>query len=351
MRPRRTLLPTLTLLGAAFAGMASCREPTQMVVSFKTNACGDAPDLGIVTAPSLQEAQRRVAGGELTTTQTACVAPSMLGTLTLTPGGESGGTVVATLALRGKRPEDCLRDPAVTGCITARRRFAFLDHTPLAIEISLDLDCEGKACDAFTTCSRGSCVDARVECEASGTCSEPGHSLDGGLLPDAPAIPDAGPIPLPDGSGPLDGATPDLCPARSTCRSGAGCATAELCCLFTGAGSTCSGSDGGNGGACVVKGCCAADAPCPAGFECCAEAGQTTCVAGTACLAPRPCATGADCRAGEVCSPLLGAPPLSARGGGTIPPPLYCQQPDGGAPVVRDGGVSVADAGVAVAVP
>ncbi len=349
MRPRRTLVATLLLFGAAFVGVASCREPTQMVVSFKTNACGDAPDLGIVTAPSLQEAQRRVAGGELTTTQTACVAPSMLGTLTLTPGGESGGTVVAVLALRGKRPEDCLRDPSVAGCITSRRRFAFLAHTPLAIEISLDLDCEGKACDAFTTCSRGSCVDARVECESNGTCSEPGHSLDGGLLPDAPPLPEAGPIPLPDGSLPLDGSTPDLCPARKTCRNGLGCASTELCCLLSDPGTSCSGSSGG--GSCAVKGCCASDVPCPAGSECCAEVGQTTCVPGTACTAPRLCATGTDCRAGEVCSPLLGAPILSARGNGTLPPPLYCMQPDGGGPVVRDGGVSVADAAVAVTVP
>lgn len=324
MRPVRPLLPTLVLLGAAFVGVASCREPTQMVVSFKTNACGDAPELGIVTAPSLQEAQRRVAGGELTTTQTACIAPNMLGTLTLTPGGESGGTVVATLALRGKRPEDCLRDPAAAGCITSRRRFAFLEHTALSIELSLDLDCEGKACDAFTTCSRGSCVDARVECEANGACSEPGHRLDGGLLPDAPTVPDAGT----DASVPLDASSLELCPTRKTCRNGLGCPSTDLCCLFTDFGATCSGT--GGVGACAARGCCAADAPCPTGFECCAESGQTTCVPGKACTGLRPCATGTECRAGEVCTTLVGAPALSGRGNGSVPFPLYCAQPDGG---------------------
>ncbi len=319
-----------------------------MVVSFKTNACADAPDLGIVTAPSLQEAQRRVSGGELTTTQTACVAPSMLGTLTLTPGGESGGTVVAVLALRGKRPEDCLRDPSVAGCITSRRRFAFLDHTPLALEISLDLDCEGKVCDAFTTCSRGSCVDARVECESNGTCSEPGRTLDGGLLPDAPAIPDAGPLPLPDTGVQLDaGPIPTAaCPAQQACRGGLGCLAPSQCCLFSGNGTSC-GLPAASV-SCGVTGCCASDAPCPTSDECCLRGGATVCVVKGTCNDARPCGTSADCRIGESCMGT-GGTPLYARGTGGAP--MYCRglALDGGP--LRDGGPMAIDGGVAVTVP
>ncbi len=350
MRVRRSLLPTVFLLGAAFVGVASCREPTQMVVSFKTNACGDAPELGVVTAPSLQEAQRRVTGGELTTTQTACVAPSMLGTLTLTPGGDSGGTVVATLALRGKRPEDCLRDPAVAGCITSRRRFAFLEHTPLAIEIPLDLDCEGKACDAFTTCSRGSCVDARVECESNGACSEPGRSLDGGLLPDAPPIPDAGPIPLPDAGLPLDAGpvVTTACPAQSACRGGNGCLAPSLCCLSTGNGTSCGLA--GSGSNCAVAGCCASDLPCPATDECCLRGSTTVCVVKGTCSEARPCQDTSNCRSGEACGVPTSGPPVYAKGVGGGP--MYCQGlgADGG-PTIRDGGVVTVESGVPVAVP
>ncbi len=200
-----------------------------MVVSFSTNACGDKPDLGIVTGPTLDEAQRRVSSAELNATQTGCLGVGTMGSLTLTPGGQRGGTVVGILALRGKRPEDCMREPATPGCITARRRFTFLDHTPLTIDIPLDLDCEGKACDAFTTCSRGSCVDPLVTCEANGTCTPP----------------------LGDGGPGQDAAGPDgsvvACATLARCQGGAGCQGADQCCLESGRCGT----------QCGFVGCCA----------------------------------------------------------------------------------------------
>jgi hypothetical protein len=325
MLRRRGLFGIVALVGAVATATASCQEPTQVMVAFRTNACADTPELGIVTGPTLEVVRGRVAAGELTATQRGCGNRPLIGTLTLTPAADSGGTVVGVLALRGKRPEECLRDPASTGCITARRRFVFLKRTSLGMNIDLDLDCEGKACDAFTTCSRGTCVDARVDCTENGTCGEPGLTPNG----------NAG-----DGGGPVDARVdgPPLaaaCPAQAVCRGGdggRGCTLPEQCCLFSAFGNLCGVP--GSSSQCASAGCCASDAPCPTGLECCYEGSATRCAVKGTCLGSRPCETVADCRTGEGCgnSATAGGPPLYARG--TSGPPRYCSEADGGGTVV-----------------
>jgi hypothetical protein len=315
---RRTKSLQVSGLAAAltvvWAGVSSCREPTQMFLTFSTNACGDAPELAVVATPSLAETQRRSTGGELSATHKGCEAPNTLGTLTLTPGtNATGGSFVAVLSLRGKRPEACLADPATPGCITARRQFAFLTHTPLALRVALDLDCEGKACDAFTTCNRGSCVDARVDCKDTGECTEPVR--DGGPLTPTDAAQDAG-----ERDASREGAVPlDECPAQTRCRRGAGCTAPEECCLYMSFGDVCGRK--GTSMACAIAGCCAPDAPCPAGYECCFGDAETRCVPKNTCLAgSRPCSEDRDCRTDERCGSVSG-PPLGVDGVGIA---RYC---------------------------
>jgi uncharacterized membrane protein YgcG len=205
-----------------------------MVVSFKTNACPDNPQLGIVSAPGFLAAQSRVDAKALNATHTGgCIGPDTLGTLTVTPGDSfDGATVVAVVALRNKTPEACAASPAERGCIIARRQFSFIEHEPLALTINLDLSCEGVACNAFTTCQGGTCVDARVEC-AGRQCSEPGKRLDGGTLPP----PDAA---QPDASVERDANGPQTDGAPPTEDGGAGSSSSS-------SGGTSSSSSSGGG--------------------------------------------------------------------------------------------------------
>jgi uncharacterized membrane protein YgcG len=167
--------PSLLVFAAI---VASCREPTQVTVVFNTNACADRPDLGVVTGSLASETEARAKEGSLVATREGCTpGDSSMGTLVLARDSNDRGSLVAVLALRGKSPDSCLLDPKQLDCITARRRFAYISHTPLTMSVTLSLDCAGVACDAFSTCSLGTCKDSEVRCN-DGSCIEPG--ADGG---------------------------------------------------------------------------------------------------------------------------------------------------------------------------
>ena len=110
------------------------------------------------------------------------LADGEVGNVVVTPGDaskESALTVRVAMGLRGKRAAECTDDGDLKGCIIARRKLAFVPHTPLKVPVVLYLACEGVKCTADTTCSYlGQCVPAQVDPAACATpdgCSLPGE--------------------------------------------------------------------------------------------------------------------------------------------------------------------------------
>ncbi|NOU31135.1 MAG: hypothetical protein HOO96_24815, partial [Polyangiaceae bacterium] len=103
----RTRWVLLIAAAVAAAVAQSCKEPTQMMVGFKTNACLDNPELGIVASASATGAQRDFGAGVYRTTHRGCVTGSdLIGTITVTPNDDdNAGSVVAVLALKNQNPD------------------------------------------------------------------------------------------------------------------------------------------------------------------------------------------------------------------------------------------------------
>jgi hypothetical protein len=275
-----------------------CREATQITLELGTNVtCADMRGVEIVVAGAPHEAEHRAAldapGTRFATATTAeCTegpAPRRIGTLVVTPSGGDGAVVVVA-AFGNARPDDCIAPRFGPGCIVARRKFSFVDHTPVTLPIVLDPACAGVPCDENSTCVGAKCVTSKVDC-ASGTCTIAGQLPDGGLVavdatssldgaPNADATSDAGDdASAGDGSvsdatveGGVD-ASPDggTCPALTTCiGSPVACAISDgtVACCYVGAGASC-----GKVGACAgLSGCCQSAEDCPTvGDVCCAS--------------------------------------------------------------------------------
>jgi hypothetical protein len=165
------------------------------------------PGTAITVGVDPRQVEQNIALHAVTTTTTQCdAATGEIGTLVVTPSGDSGAvTVVVGYA---RNPIDCV-PPLFEGCIVARRRFTFIESRPLQIPIVIDPDCKNVPCDALSTCSRGVCFDAEVDC-AGGECEKPGEQLDGAPDDDAAVVPDA-PQPARDGApdAPTDGPVPE----------------------------------------------------------------------------------------------------------------------------------------------
>ncbi len=76
---------------------------------------------------------------------------------------------IAVVTGLGKSPDECVSDNFAGGCIVARRRIRFVDHTTLTLPIRMDASCVNVVCPAQKTCEGGTCVP--VECAGTGTCS------------------------------------------------------------------------------------------------------------------------------------------------------------------------------------
>ena len=108
------------------------------------------------------DTETRIATGFVTARTTQCDDDTgRIGTLVVTPG-ESGSraSVVVVAGYKGKDSATCM-PPLYEGCIVARRRFAFSEHTRLRMPIVIDPDCAGVPCDAFSTCSNGALLRLR----------------------------------------------------------------------------------------------------------------------------------------------------------------------------------------------
>jgi hypothetical protein len=267
------------LIGAITVAV-SCREPTQVTVRITTGEkCADMSSVQTVVGPSPPVTQQRFEGRVTTAASEACDATGLVGTLVITPGGESGSVLVAAGVRVGDVPPPdgatCADPETAKRCIIARRRFSFIDHESLTLPIHLDRLCVGKTCDPASTCFKGTCVDSNVTCNGSecGLPQEhpgegdggPSGSSDGAYDAelDGPGFEDAD-FDAPDGTAVVDGG-PDtdgsINPVAPSCGDAGG---PEFCHHPSGKGMTTAGPcPGGAGNFCcrctcgssVVKTC------------------------------------------------------------------------------------------------
>lgn len=183
----------ITLAAATLLAIGACRTPTQVTVVVSTRVrCIDLPSGTVIAvAATPQASEENVVGGFASATTRACTDDGAIGTLVITPGADTAAVVV-TAGFGGQDTAKCTPKNKFKDCIVARRSFAFVEHTRLTLPIELTLDCLNVPCDTLTTCSKGACVPARVECTGDG-CT--GIDVDGGGI-------DGGPI----GDAALDGA-------------------------------------------------------------------------------------------------------------------------------------------------
>ena len=320
-----------------------CRSPTQVTLDVGTNVvCSDMRGVEIIVAGDPQEAEHRAAldapGIRYATASTeVCTegpSPRPIGTLVVTPGG-GGGAVVVVAAFGGAKVSDCIAPNFGPGCIVARRRFAFADHTPSTLPIVLDPVCSGVPCNESSTCVGKKCVDSAVDC-GSGTCTDPGQpSPDGGLVevdsaspldssaPDLEASSDApvesgadgGHDAGKEGGGPV-GSCPTMMPCLSEVPTACVSAGANVSCCYASNPASCQPK-----GACSsISGCCRDSNDCAPGNVCCANTRNAT----TSTVVD--CRPASECRmAGAVVCHTVGS---SGCGGGACSADPYSVKPD-----------------------
>jgi hypothetical protein len=300
---------------AMLLAIGACRSPTQMTLDVTYGGqCADLKAVAFIVGTDPAASESRIATHELTTTTTQCEpsnGTSHVGTLVVTPNDDSGRASVIVLTGVTKTTDKCTADDGYFGCIIARRIFSFVDHTSLAMEIPLDLDCVNVPCNAVSTCNKGACIDAHQDCESSGC--HPAGQLDDGGVPsvDAPSSSDAyvqqdGPVQPPsdgavdapvdapdDTTTGIDAASCVGCALPLSCTVPNGttksCALGNYCCYATtlmfnlADAATLDASTSSSGYDCRVPGACnpqngngnvqcLSAANCQAGYVCCAYA-------------------------------------------------------------------------------
>ncbi|CAN5876622.1 hypothetical protein BH11MYX4_BH11MYX4_53320 [soil metagenome] len=335
-------LPAVALLSDG------CRTPTQVTVDIGTNVvCADMRGVEIVVAADAHEAERRAALDApgiryATASTTACTEgpePRKVGTLVVTPGSGDGAVVVVA-AFGGVKASDCVAPSFAPGCIVARRRFAFVDHTAVTLPIVLDPSCSGIPCNENSTCVGKKCVDSVVDC-SSGTCGGPGRpSPDGGLVEvDAASPLDSSVVADGSADGPVEGSTgdasqdgpveggPDGGGVRGTCPTAMDCGAVQgKTCASAGAlVACCSDSDPATckppGTCAAFSGCCRDSTDCQGADICCASTMVALSTTYVSCKSRSDCAAGM----GKVVCSTVGP---TGCGGGACIAALYRAKPD-----------------------
>jgi hypothetical protein len=161
-------------LVAAIA-LSDCLDPTEIVVVVSTDvSCSQVNSTAIaVGAPG--DDTNRISGKT-----PACSSDGGIGTLVVTPSHGIGDDVGirVTLGVGLVQADQCVA-PKFEGCIVARRSLSFYPHHPLTLPITMQQICENQFCDPTSTCVNGTCVDAGIPCDETGTCA-----IDAGV-PDA----------------------------------------------------------------------------------------------------------------------------------------------------------------------
>lgn len=244
---------TLALSAACLAIVATygCRDATQVTLVLSTSkiACGALAGVRITVAGERLEAERRASGDFVTATAT-CPAPSSqdVGTLVITPGSSNSAAVVIVAGI-GRDARSCNQANGYKGCVVARRSLSFIDHVSATVPVLIDPTCVDVPCDVASTCKRGTCVSAQLECKEDGSCEptdprardgDASAPIDGAS--DGTAETDSGADALVDGSasdaseGGPSGACNFMCPDPMP--PGQQCSGGQACChaLTSGAG-------------------------------------------------------------------------------------------------------------------
>jgi hypothetical protein len=155
----------------AFLAVAvACEEPTQVTVRITSSVqCENLSDVHTFIGPNPEATQSRFQGEVSVGASDRCDPDGFIGTLVVTPGGDSGSILVA-VGVRGgdgtppPQATKCADPEVAKRCIVARRTFTFIENKPLLLPIDLDPLCVGQSCDPASTCFKGSCVSANVVC-------------------------------------------------------------------------------------------------------------------------------------------------------------------------------------------
>jgi hypothetical protein len=182
-RKRRAGLGLLVLLaGAGFVvGLHGCREPTQVTVDIRTlgiDCTKELRNIAIAVGRTAEVAEEVMGSAFVTTEVTSCESATRVGTLVITPETNTGAIVVAA----SYTEQRCV-PPRYDGCVVARRRFTFVEHTKLTLPVTLEASCRNVPCGTFSSCRSGTCTDSDTACAADGACrsgAEPVFGPDGG---------------------------------------------------------------------------------------------------------------------------------------------------------------------------
>jgi hypothetical protein len=157
---------------AALGAAASCREPTEIVVSITTDVrCSDVRGTAI-TVGNLPELEQH----PLTAETRACL-DGRIGEIVVVPSGADDGTVAIKVVMAfGRDLAECVAPSYGPGCIVARRALRYIPHTRLRLPILMATACSGVDCGATDTCVGGDCRPATVPdpdaCALPGGCNE-----------------------------------------------------------------------------------------------------------------------------------------------------------------------------------
>lgn len=316
-----------------------CRDATQVTLVLSTDVlCSDLKGIDIVVAADPSATEERAKLRFSSTSTNACV-DGRIGTLVLTPGGETGAVLV--IAGLKERASTCV-PPLYAGCIVARRHFSFLEYTGTTLPVLLQASCVDVPCNAKSTCAGvRQCVDSRVDCSGS-ACGEPGRAADGGLVVVDGAA-DDGAISTLDGGrdaavdasdaavdGGTDASSGDAgytpapfgfcppvagCPFVATLKASCSATPAPVACCNDATSVTtarCETVSGCNGG---FAACCSGQQDCP-GLVCCASTAMPVTGTRVACVSGQQCAQttqtyictvpakAGQCPSGKVCTSM-----------------------------------------------
>jgi len=164
--PRRTqkspVIAAMLGLTAASVLASSCRSATEIELNIHTNLPCTSKEQWRGVAVYLGEPGATLEQKSATLVSTECDAAGHVGSLVVAPSGAKDGVVgIRVVAGITRNPEDC--DAAgYQGCIVARRTLRYTPHQSLTLDIALQKDCLGQACDPNHTCLTGGCVENQV---------------------------------------------------------------------------------------------------------------------------------------------------------------------------------------------
>ena len=162
----------------------ACRAPTEMTVRITTEVpCSALRGVGIVVAPDSFAAEERARAKYFAAETNHCDSEVIVGTLVLTPGSDS----LAVIVVAGiDRPSSACQPPDYAGCVVARRRLAFVEHTSLDVPVVITRDCLDVPCDTQTSCVHGNCKSSETSCDGD-SCTQVASRADGGSGDEASA--------------------------------------------------------------------------------------------------------------------------------------------------------------------